>query len=234
MTSQTDTEVVAHLLGRRVAAGRAAGRGDAYGRPAAAGGLHSGRRGCARSPRSVVAARRNSPLVVGVGEGENFVASDVAAFIEHTREAIELGQDQVVLITRDAVVVTTFDGTPAEVRPYHVDWDLSAAEKGGLRLVHAQGDLRAAEGGRRHPARPARRQRPADPGRDPDLRGRAAAGRQDRGRGLRHRVLRRSGGQVRDRALDPDPVRGGAGQRVPLPRPDRRPDHAGRGHQPVR
>ena len=82
-------------------------------------------------PDVVVAARRNSPLVVGVGEGENFVASDVAAFIEHTREAIELGQDQVVQITADAVEVTTFDGEPAEVRPYHVDWDLSAAEKGG-------------------------------------------------------------------------------------------------------
>jgi glucosamine--fructose-6-phosphate aminotransferase (isomerizing) len=69
--------------------------------------------------------------VVGVGEGENFLASDVAAFIEHTREAIELGQDQVVQITADAVTVTTFAGEPAEVRPYHVDWDLSAAEKGG-------------------------------------------------------------------------------------------------------
>jgi glucosamine--fructose-6-phosphate aminotransferase (isomerizing) len=84
-----------------------------------------------QQPDTVVAARRNSPLVVGVGEGENFVASDVAAFIEHTREAIELGQDQLVSITPEGVEVTTFDGEPAEVRPYHVDWDLSAAEKGG-------------------------------------------------------------------------------------------------------
>jgi glutamine---fructose-6-phosphate transaminase (isomerizing) len=82
-------------------------------------------------PDTVVAARRNSPLVVGVGEGENFVASDVAAFIEHTREAIELGQDQLVSITPDGVEVMTFDGKPAAVKPYHVDWDLSAAEKGG-------------------------------------------------------------------------------------------------------
>ena len=79
----------------------------------------------------MVAARRNSPLVVGVGEGENFVASDVAAFIEHTRDAIELGQDQLVSITPDGVEVITFDGEPAVVKPYHVDWDLSAAEKGG-------------------------------------------------------------------------------------------------------
>ncbi|MFC5175934.1 glutamine--fructose-6-phosphate transaminase (isomerizing) [Nocardioides taihuensis] len=82
-------------------------------------------------PSRVVAARRNSPLVVGIGDGENFLGSDVAAFIEHTREALELGQDQVVTITRKGVAVTDFDGTPVEGRRYHVDWDLSAAEKDG-------------------------------------------------------------------------------------------------------
>jgi glutamine---fructose-6-phosphate transaminase (isomerizing) len=81
----------------------------------------------------VVGARRNSPLVVGRGDGENFLASDVAAFIEHTRDAIELGQDQVVTITRDAVTITDFDGTPVSGRDYHVDWDLTAAEKSGYR-----------------------------------------------------------------------------------------------------
>jgi glutamine---fructose-6-phosphate transaminase (isomerizing) len=86
----------------------------------------------AQDPERVVAARRNSPLVVGVGEGENFVASDVSAFIAHTRDALELGQDQVVTITRESVEVTDFAGQPAEARPYHVDWDLSAAEKGGF------------------------------------------------------------------------------------------------------
>ena len=86
----------------------------------------------AQDPARVVAARRNSPLVVGLGEGENFLGSDVAAFIEHTREALELGQDQVVTITRDDVRVTDFAGKPAEGRRYHVDWDLSAAEKDGF------------------------------------------------------------------------------------------------------
>jgi glucosamine--fructose-6-phosphate aminotransferase (isomerizing) len=130
MVSETDSEVVAHLLDRAVVAG--ARLDDAM------------RAVCARlegtftlvavdseDENAVVAARRNSPLVVGVGEGENFVASDVAAFIEHTREAVELGQDQVVRITADTVEVTGFDGRPAPVRPFHVDWDLSAAEKGG-------------------------------------------------------------------------------------------------------
>ncbi|WP_369038033.1 glutamine--fructose-6-phosphate transaminase (isomerizing) [Aeromicrobium sp. REDSEA-S32_B7] len=85
----------------------------------------------AEDPDRVVAARRNSPLVVGVGEGENFLGSDVSAFIEFTREAVELGQDQVVAITRDSMTVTDFDGAPAETTSYHVDWDVSAAEKGG-------------------------------------------------------------------------------------------------------
>jgi glucosamine--fructose-6-phosphate aminotransferase (isomerizing) len=85
----------------------------------------------ADTPDVVVGARRNSPLVVGRSEGENFLASDVSAFIEHTREAVELGQDQVVLITPDTIVITDFDGVEAAGKDFHVDWDATAAEKGG-------------------------------------------------------------------------------------------------------
>ncbi|MDP5314123.1 glutamine--fructose-6-phosphate transaminase (isomerizing) [Streptomyces poriferorum] len=130
LLSETDTEVVAHLLA------------EAYSQ--SADPAEAMRQVCRRlegaftlvavfadAPDVVVGARRNSPLVVGVGDGEAFLASDVAAFIAHTRSAIELGQDQVVELRREGVVVTGFDGEPAEVRAYHVDWDASAAEKGG-------------------------------------------------------------------------------------------------------
>ncbi|MET9345424.1 glutamine--fructose-6-phosphate transaminase (isomerizing) [Streptomyces termitum] len=130
LRSETDTEVVAHLLAEEFSA-----TGDL---------AEAMRLVCRRldgaftlvavhadQPETVVGARRNSPLVVGVGEGENFLASDVSAFIAHTRSAIELGQDQVVELTRDGVTVTGFDGAPAGVRAFHVDWDASAAEKGG-------------------------------------------------------------------------------------------------------
>ncbi|MBM9619894.1 glutamine--fructose-6-phosphate transaminase (isomerizing) [Streptomyces zhihengii] len=130
LASETDTEVVAHLLA------------EAF---SSAGDLAESMRMVCRQlegaftlvavhadePDVVVGARRNSPLVVGVGEGEYFLASDVAAFIAHTRSAVELGQDQVVELRRDGVSVTGFDGEPADVRAYHVDWDASAAEKGG-------------------------------------------------------------------------------------------------------
>jgi glucosamine--fructose-6-phosphate aminotransferase (isomerizing) len=130
-TSDTDTEVAAHLLAREVAAG--ATLTQAMQRVARRlAGAFTLVAVSADEPDVVVAARRNSPLVVGLGEGENFLASDVAAFIEHTREALELGQDQVVTITPGSVTVTDFEGKPSEARPYHVDWDLSAAEKQGF------------------------------------------------------------------------------------------------------
>ncbi|UFN43856.1 glutamine--fructose-6-phosphate transaminase (isomerizing) [Nocardioides okcheonensis] len=130
MASDTDTEVAAHLLEEQLRTG--------VDLTVAMQNVCRGLEGAftlvavdAQDPDRVVAARRNSPLVVGIGEGENFLGSDVAAFIEHTREAMELGQDQVVTITRDGVSVSGFDGTPAEGTRYHVDWDLSAAEKDG-------------------------------------------------------------------------------------------------------
>jgi glucosamine--fructose-6-phosphate aminotransferase (isomerizing) len=83
-------------------------------------------------PETVVAARRNSPLVVGLGEGENFLGSDVAAFVDVTREALEIGQDQIVTVRPDSVAVIGFDGTEVpEPRRFTIEWDVTAAQKGG-------------------------------------------------------------------------------------------------------
>ena len=82
-------------------------------------------------PGVVVGARRNSPLVIGLGDGENFLGSDVAAFVEFTRRAVAIGQDQIVTIRPDSVVVTDFEGAPVEAEEFDIAWDASASEKGG-------------------------------------------------------------------------------------------------------
>ncbi|NNG35885.1 glutamine--fructose-6-phosphate transaminase (isomerizing) [Nakamurella aerolata] len=133
LVSETDTEVVAHLLGRAFAAGETAG--DLAASMAAVcrrlEGAFTLVAGHADEPGMLVAARRNSPLVVGVGDGEMFVASDVAAFIEFTKDAVELGQDQLVVITENAYDVRSFTSGEPDFRPFTVTWDLAAAEKGG-------------------------------------------------------------------------------------------------------
>ncbi|GAA4050315.1 glutamine--fructose-6-phosphate transaminase (isomerizing) [Agromyces indicus] len=128
--SETDTEVAAVLLGREYRA---------------TGDLREAFRRTVRrlegaftllavhkdEPGVVVGARRNSPLVIGLGDGENFLGSDVAAFVEFTKRAVAIGQDQIVSITAGEVTVTDFDGNAVEVEPFDVAWDASAAEKGG-------------------------------------------------------------------------------------------------------
>jgi glucosamine--fructose-6-phosphate aminotransferase (isomerizing) len=133
LSSDTDTEVAVHLVSRAYASGETAGDFvesalSVLRRLEGAFTLvftHSDH------PDIIVAARRSTPLVIGVGEGETFLGSDVAAFIEHTRDAVELGQDQVVTITADGYSILNFDGTVAVGRPFRIDWDLAAAEKGG-------------------------------------------------------------------------------------------------------
>ena len=129
--SETDTEVAAHQLAKNYRAG---------------GDLAQAMRDTAKQlegaftllavhadlPGTVVAARRNSPLVIGLGEGENFLGSDVAAFIDYTRKALEIGQDEVVTITPDSVLITDLEGSEVAGEPFEVDWDTAAAEKGGF------------------------------------------------------------------------------------------------------
>jgi len=132
-SSDTDTETAVHLLEREYLTGPDAGDfvASAYRTLRRLEGAFTLVFMHADHPGTIVAARRSTPLVVGVGDGEMFVASDVTAFIEHTRNAVELGQDEVVVITADEYVITDFDGEPTGGKPFHIDWDLAAAEKGG-------------------------------------------------------------------------------------------------------
>ncbi|WP_345067889.1 glutamine--fructose-6-phosphate transaminase (isomerizing) [Leifsonia kafniensis] len=128
--SETDTEVAAVLLGREYQ--RTGDLGEAF--RAIVGRLDGAFTLLAvhqDQPGVVVGARRNSPLVIGLGDGENFLGSDVAAFVEYTRRAVAIGQDQIVTITPELVSVTDFAGVPVEVEEFEIAWDASASDKGG-------------------------------------------------------------------------------------------------------
>ncbi len=129
--SETDTESVVHLLSDA----RKAHHGDLA---AAMREVCAELRGSftllaihSDQPDRIVGARRNSPLVVGVGDGENFLASDVAAFIAHTKRALELGQDEVVDISPSEIIITDLHGNVLPHHEYEISWDASAAERGG-------------------------------------------------------------------------------------------------------
>ena len=220
LASETDTEVVAHLLAEEFSVVRPTW-------PRRCGWCAGGWRARSRWSRCTPTSRTWWSAPAGTrrwwsasGRARTSWPPTSPRSSPTPATAIELGQDQVVELRRDGVTVTDFDGAPAEVRAYHVDWDASAAEKGGydyfmLKEIAEQpkavadtllGRIDAA--GRLTP------RRDADPGR------RAARGRQGRHRRLRDGVPRRDDRQVRHRALDADPLRGRAGQRVPLPRPD--------------
>lgn len=130
--SETDTESVAHLLSDL----RKSHNGDLS---AAMRQAVQYLRGSftllamhADAPNVIVGVRRNSPLVVGLGNGENFLASDVAAFIDYTKRAVELGQDEVVTITPEGIIITDLEGAVLKPREYEITWDSSAAQKGGF------------------------------------------------------------------------------------------------------
>ena len=128
--SETDSEVAAHLIAREFET-----TGDL---PTAFANVVKRLHGAFTilvihedQPDVVLAARRNAPLVIGLGDGENFLGSDVAAFVEHTKRAISVGQDEIVILRSNSVEVRTFDGAPVTPIEFTVDWDASAASKGG-------------------------------------------------------------------------------------------------------
>ena len=130
LVSETDSEVVAALLGIEYAK---------------TGDLEQALRGIVRrlhgtftllathqnEPGKIVAARHHSPLVVGIGDGENFLGSDVAAFVSSTRRAVAVEEDNIAVITAGGVRITDFDGNDVEFSEFEVEWDAEAADKGG-------------------------------------------------------------------------------------------------------
>ncbi|KAB1643799.1 MULTISPECIES: glutamine--fructose-6-phosphate transaminase (isomerizing) [unclassified Pseudoclavibacter] len=135
--SETDTEVAAVLLGREYRR-----TGDLYQAFLATVQRLEGAFTLLAvhqdQPGTVIGARRNSPLVIGRGTGENFLASDVAAFVEFTTHAYAIGQDQIAIITADSIDVTDFEGNSVEPEPFEVEWDATAAEKGGWKSFMAK------------------------------------------------------------------------------------------------
>ncbi|MFZ0251315.1 MAG: glutamine--fructose-6-phosphate transaminase (isomerizing) [Acidimicrobiales bacterium] len=142
MVSATDTEVLAHLIEQEMA-GSGSGSGSGSDRPV---GLAEATRAVlprlrgsfsiavvsADEPDTIVAARRKTPLVLGLQDGIAYLASDIPALIGHTRRVFALADDEVAVLTPGALAVTTLDGTPVEPEQLTITWDLEAAQKGGF------------------------------------------------------------------------------------------------------
>ncbi|MFU7515866.1 glutamine--fructose-6-phosphate transaminase (isomerizing) [Clostridium sp. HCS.1] len=138
--SETDTEVIPNLVDYYY-------KGDLFEAVTKATGKMEGSYAigviCKDEPDKIVAVRKDSPLIVGVGEGEYFIASDIPAVINHTREVYLLEDKEFVILTKDGVEIKTEDGEKVDKEIYHVTWDIDAAEKGGyedfmLKEVHEQ------------------------------------------------------------------------------------------------
>lgn len=128
--SETDTEVLAHLVDHYFA--RCGDLADAVAKTMArVEGSYAMGVLCDRCPGTIVAARKDSPLIIGLGEGGNFIASDIPAVLPHTREVYLLEDQELAVITPDSVAIRTMDGSPVQKDIFHVTWDVAAAEKGG-------------------------------------------------------------------------------------------------------
>jgi glucosamine--fructose-6-phosphate aminotransferase (isomerizing) len=128
--SETDSEVAAHLIAKEYEASK--DLVSAFGK--VVNRLHGAFTILVIHedfPDLILAARKNAPLVIGIGEGENFLGSDVAAFVEHTKRAISVGQDEIVILRPSGVEIQGFDGHKVESKEFTIDWDASQASKGG-------------------------------------------------------------------------------------------------------
>jgi len=128
--SETDSEVAAHLIAQEFEASK--DLVQAFGK--VVNRLHGAFTILVIHedfPDLILAARKNAPLVIGIGDGENFLGSDVAAFVEHTKRAISVGQDEIVILRPSGVEIQGFDGHKVDSKEFIIDWDASQASKGG-------------------------------------------------------------------------------------------------------
>src|SRR5579871_1216067 len=137
-TSETDTEVIAHLIEDALKAGRQEGQPDEENVAAAIRAALQQVTGAYAiavlsqdAPQTVFAARKDSPLVIGLGEGENFLASDIPAVMRYTRQVLLLEDGDFAVLTPKSVTLTDLQGRSIERAPVEVTWDDAAAEKGG-------------------------------------------------------------------------------------------------------
>lgn len=128
--SQTDTEVVAHLINYYYKQFNDIFQAVIYSLKKLEGSYALGVV-CSDYPDRIIAARKESPLIVGLGNGENFIASDVPAVLEYTREVYFLEQNEIAVLYSDHVDLFDDDGNKIIRKPFHVDWDASSAEKNG-------------------------------------------------------------------------------------------------------
>ncbi|KKM11703.1 glutamine--fructose-6-phosphate aminotransferase [Clostridiales bacterium PH28_bin88] len=138
--SETDTEVLSHLIEQFYQGDLLAAVQEAVHRLE---GSYAFAVVARQEPRRVVAVRKDSPLVVGLGKGENFLASDIPALLSHTRETMIMEDGEIAVLTDDGVQVYSTGGQPVEKQVFHVEWDLASAEKAGyphfmLKEIHEQ------------------------------------------------------------------------------------------------
>ena len=230
-SSETDAEIVAHLIERHydgdlTAAVRAA-FGEIRGHYAFVA-MH------VEHPETLVAARQECPLVIGVGEGETFLASAIPAFLRETRTVMQVENGEIVTVSPEGVDGHRRRRRAARARDRGGHLGRGRGRAGRLRHLHAQGDPRAARRGRRDDHRPAAGGRLGRPERAPaDPRGRAVAA-EDRDRRLRHLLPRGPRRPLRHGDLGADPGRDGHRLRVPLPQSRGRPGGPRRRDHPVR
>ncbi len=138
--SETDSEILAHLVAREYDGDLV----DAVRKTVALSeGAYAMVAMSRREPRTIVAVRKISPLVVGLGDGETFLASDIPAVLHHTRDFMIIEDDELVIVTEDGATVETIGGEPVQREVLHIDWDAEQAEKGGyehfmLKEIHEQ------------------------------------------------------------------------------------------------